>query len=50
MNMKYSPDIYRLFYLTFSSHPIEIKGSFQPKMTELRKKYLKTDDLKLRNL
>jgi hypothetical protein len=36
MNMKYSPDIYKLFHLTFSSHPIEIKGSFQPKMKELR--------------
>ena len=50
MDMKYDEKIKRLFTLTFSTHPIEIKGSFQPIMNEIHQKYLDGDGLKLRKL
>lgn len=36
MDKKLGEDMKKFFYLTFSSHPIQVKGSFQPKMKELR--------------
>lgn len=50
--MNYIPpkDIKRLFRLSFSEHEIDLRGSYLPKMNEMRKNYLETSGLKLRLL